>query len=730
MPDVSITDSAHLTADLKIGDIGPFSLARLSSLNFASLPVVGDFQKPLDQTTIERAGFGMRLGSPALLADDAFPTGIESTVSGALSIRKASSGGLFEEDGFSPQLPIQAGSCWVGLTLQLATTAKAGAAAQGFGVEVEGDTVAAIGTLLRFDSESGSLPTLGDALKAALEHYSIPRSVEEIRKQPLGTAHTAEVAGTVKFSGSYSVPLNATPLASASLPFNYKIALNAEATLKIGGSLALTGDFVVRTYKTSETELTLGLYKKKGTLIEVKFTAAAGIAANFGSDTTDLAAAVLDRIFPKIDPAVAGFTGDQAEALEGALQACIDNSFAASINGSCAASRTDESAVVYSIDLSSAEQIATDKAITAALAGDWTLLETLPNAHPVRNVVREVRTKGGKVVVNLLGFYNAISVSDYVKSCEILRDPDGEIVLVDKTKANQLRAAGAPKMADAERLRSAIGEGFLTTATYAAAAGGKLAFKDFAVRQTYARYAARMPAEEVRRQVRLGRALQLIGNGAWDAKVAGSGTFAHARTAIAASYDAPGALRLFFANPAARTGFARAALEKTGRDAKIALLNPNETNAGARIRVLKDDRLWAVMGETGNVAAFKTIEGLRGLDDTEFGAVTADWIDIRWWANAMLRVAPQLSEVLRVIELSTAADPTTDAAFLKQRKALEDILADVGKHTRSAFGDGWGILVMFNLSNGAAALEMDLSWNGTLEHYASGAKTATALGAP
>jgi hypothetical protein len=89
-----------------------------------------------------------------------------------------------------------------------------------------------------------------------------------------------------------------------------------------------------------------------------------------------------------------------------------------------------------------------------------------------------------------------------------------------------------------------------------------------------------------------------------------------------------------------------------------------------------------------------------------------------------------LSEVLRVIELSTAADPTTDAAFLKQRKALEDILADVGKHTRSAFGDGWGILVMFNLSNGAAALEMDLSWNGTLEHYASGAKTATALGAP
>ena len=587
--------------------------------------------------------------------------------------------------------------------------------------------MAAVGTLLRLDSASGSLPKLAEALKAALEHYSIPRTVEEIRKQPLGTAHTAEVGGTVTFSGSYSVPINANALASASLPFNYKIALNPEATLEIGGSLALSGDFVVRTYKTSETQLTLGLYKKKGTTIEVDFTAAAGIAANAGASGKDLVSTVLNRIFPKIDPSVAGFTGEQAEALDDALHACIDNSLATSINGSCAASKTDESAVVYSIDLSTGDQAATDKAITAALHGNWTLLENLQNAHPVRNVVRDVRTKSRKIVINLLGFYNAISVSEYVKSCQVLRDPDGQVILVDKTKANQLRAAGAPKMADAERLRTAMGEGFLTTATYAAALGGKLALTNFTVQQTYARYAAKMPGDEVRRQVRLGRALKLIGNGGWDAKLAGNDTFAHAKTAVAASYDAPGALRLFFQNPGARTGFTRAQLEKTGRDSKIALLDPSETNAGARIAVLKDDKLWAAMDEIGNVNGFKTIDGLRGLNATELGAATADWVDIRWWANAMLRVAPQLSQVLHAIELSTAPDPTTDAAFMKQRKALEDILADAGKNTRSAFGDGWGLLVMFNLSSGAAALEMDLGWNGTLEHYVSGAKVATAL---
>ena len=60
-----------------------------------------------------------------------------------------------------------------------------------------------------------------------------------------------------------------------------------------------------------------------------------------------------------------------------------------------AASKTDESAVVYSIDLRAGDQAATDKAITSALHGDWTLLENLQNAHPVRNVIRDDRSSRG-----------------------------------------------------------------------------------------------------------------------------------------------------------------------------------------------------------------------------------------------------------------------------------------------------------------------------------------------
>ena len=72
---------------------------------------------------------------------------------------------------------------------------------------------------------------------------------------------------------------------------------------------------------------------------------------------------------------------------------------------------------------------------------------------------------------------------------------------------------------------------------------------------------------------------------------------------------------------------------------------------------LKDDELWAAMGENGNVNAFETIEGLRGLNATGSGAVKADWADIRWWANAMLSVAPQLSQSAHAIESSDRSRP-------------------------------------------------------------------------
>jgi hypothetical protein len=711
MQDIPITDSVHATADLKLSDTSPFSLAKLSALNFNDLPVVGDFKKPIDQSTIQRASFGAKLIAPSLLIGDGTQFVIQSAVSGTLSIHKPVDKTLFDPDGFAPEIVIQSGECWIGFEVQTSLTAKVGASFDGFGAGWQGTTAVALGTHLLLKSTSGVLPTLGDGLKTVMESYTVARGAAAIRNQPVGIATTADIAGAVKFSASYSLPINVNPLASAGLPFNYTIGLNPQATLQVAGEIALLGEFVVRSYKTSETQLILGVYKKKQSTLTVKFTAAGGVAADLGK--TDVLTPFLDAVFPGMTAAAAGFAGDDGAALGAALKDCVDNSLSAAVNGSCSASQSDEAALVYAIDLAGGNAGQTDAALTSAFRGDWTLIDALPNAKPTRNIFKEVHDRKHKITINLLGFFNAITVNEYVKTCTILRDPNGPIVLIDKAKASHVQAAGLPHLADADKLRSALAEGFLSTVTYAAAQ-----LKDFTVQQSYEKYAAKMSSDDVRRQVLLGRALNLIANGAWDAELSGNSTFNHAKASVTALYSSASTLRLFYGDPATHAPYRREQLERIGRDARAKLIDPHEDNGGARLAALRDDAIWSALDECGNIAAFKTLPGLRRFTTTAIGAIAADWSDIYWWSDAVLKVAPKLSDVLGA----------TDAGFMKARKALEDALASVAADAKSAFGDGWGLLVMFLLSQGAPAVEMDLGWNGKFQHYKSGGKAATALG--
>ena len=101
--------------------------------------------------------------------------------------------------------------------------------------------------------QAGSFPTLRDAITAALNNYSVDYNVAIIRNQPPGTINVNELSGSVKFSGSYSVPISVNSLASASLPFKQKIAVSPDATLQPGWRDCLTGQFVVRSHRVSDS---------------------------------------------------------------------------------------------------------------------------------------------------------------------------------------------------------------------------------------------------------------------------------------------------------------------------------------------------------------------------------------------------------------------------------------------------------------------------------------------
>ena len=67
MPDIKITDSVHAEADIEFNDAASLGLAKLSSLSFSKLPVIGDFAKPIDQCSFKLVEFGPTINAPSLL---------------------------------------------------------------------------------------------------------------------------------------------------------------------------------------------------------------------------------------------------------------------------------------------------------------------------------------------------------------------------------------------------------------------------------------------------------------------------------------------------------------------------------------------------------------------------------------------------------------------------------------------------------------------------------------
>ena len=696
MPDINIADAVSATADIKLKDDAPLAKSGLNELKFPAIPFIGELDKPIDQCAFKSGAFGVKITSPGELA-------IITTASGALGLINRPQETLFDGDEFAPRIAIAPGEAWVQVELDTSVDGKFSASADGFGVAVEQLTKAGLSTYTLLTASSGTLPSLREAIQAALNHYSVTNDVASIRSQQPGTVNVSELSGTIKLTGSYSVPISVAPLASASLPFNHSIVVQPASTLEVAGQISITGDFIVRCHKLSDSEVHLGVYKKRSTTLSATLTAGVGIEADLGK--RDLLSAFFGAVVPQIDVAKVGLTGEDAQNIQGALKSCLDHSLSIAFNAACAATNAAESAVVYSIDLAGGDTNETNSALASALKGDWTALDALPNAKPLRNIVKQTHQSGNNLAINLLGIYNAGTVADFIKSCTILHDENGQISVLDKIEAKRIAVAGSPYLADTERLRSALAECFLATFTYAA--GSRM---QGTLRQNYLQYKAAMPTLEMRHQVLLGRALNLLADGNWDKVLASQNTFAQARFSIVCEYDLDGIMRIFFADPATRLPYIRSVLETTGRKAKAALIDPNEPAGQARLTALNSDVIWAQMDETGNTALFGKIAALSTYRQPEIQTIAADWIDITWWADAMVKVAPKLSEVL---------DARADEDLMKKRQALADVVGAVARRSQSAFGDGWGLAVLFALSAGAPRVSVDYAWGGKTQHVES-----------
>ena len=719
MAKINITDNLALNADLTLRDGCAFDRAGIKHLVASAGAFANQFQQPLDQAPLTHALLGATATSPNLLSGSLPTLTLGAGMNAAISVHTAADKSLFGDTDFSPRIDISAGQAWVAFGLTSCTTAAVAATVNAVGVKVAGGTKFSTTTYLRFASiPPAPLPALGEALAQTLSSFSLTSSAADVRAQIVGTVNRTEISGSITTTVSWSLPYTVNALASASLPFNTTVSLQPTVTVALSGSLAITGDFVMRCFKDTAEIVQIGIYKQKGTTFTASFTAAAAVGADVGS--TDLLGTVLNKALPGVDTAKAGLSGDDAKALNQTIKAGLDRSIGVQLNATCSAAYTDEAAVVYEIRLDQGDKAATDHALDMALAGDWSALAALAigpgaNVRLIRDITVRTTEQKWTMTLNLFGVYNATSLTDYVRTSTMLVDDKGQLSLIDKADVSRISASSAPYASDDNKLIKALMQDFVVTASYALV-GGKLGL-DLKVVQSYLDYQRTMSLADVEENLLLADELGLIPAGSLDASLAAAGLFAHACFRSTVSYDNAGLMALFFSDPVAMSPRNQDDLEKISRQAMATFLKyDSSTMGGLRRAVLASDVVWKGMNQLGNSAQWDTLDGFPAMNSGQLMIIYGDWAVIHWWSGAVTKASSAVKSALAAAA-AAGPDPRTDAAFNQAREHLTKVLGSMASLSGQALTPEWGEAAMFVSSGRHGVATMDVTWNSTTTHY-------------
>lgn len=691
------------SADIAIGD-GSLVAGSLTQISSATVRIVAELPHRIGDANFQSATLSAGYQSPKIALDAAMSLTMKAGANCTLTRYTAKDQALLGMDPTVPEIDIGQDDYWLSFALQ--TTLELGGAdalGSGFGVSLKFGSALKLTGYSLFSPAAGALPTLGEAIGATLTDFGLCVSASDIRRQKPGTARASDISGTVTVSGSYSLPMAVNQLALAEALVPFKFSVNPALSVKVGGSVALTGDFSVLCWRASKTQAVLALMKKQGTTLTATFNAGAGLGAAVGGG--DLIEDFFNAVAPGIDLATSGILKGDAryKAINGVLTDSVSRAFSISVNGACAATFSDQAALVYAIDLpeeaDGARTAATDAALDAALSGDWSQLNTLRDAQERLNVTATTSEDKFTLSVNLLGLFNYESMADFVSDSKIVYDAENaSITIADTHTARRITTASTSYLADADKLRKVLYEATLATAAYKLASGKFAA--DFKMNQSMLISRARLSTADLRKALRLA---VLIGE-ATSAQLDAIPMAKPSHVRIEASQDLLNdqLLGIFLADPKHGTPHAVSEVTHLGRRTLAALLDPANPVDARRIEVLNSDSLWQDMDASGG----KPPAGSPDSYD--------DWYDVTFWANDIHDVARPLQAVLEALpQVPAGSDPAQDKNFMKKRDILRKAIGEMADHTHAAFEMGWPIAVMFALSGGNTGATLKATWNGT-----------------
>ncbi len=707
MPDISIGNVTE-AVQVDVAETSLLGKSKIQALQTAK-DLEGALSQPVAGSKFKTANFASTFAKSGIpLQGNA--VAIKASVNSTLTLANSSSTPLFGNDDYDP-VAIAEGDSWISFKLDtLLDTSIAVPLPNGFGVCFEASTAPSFASWLLVPKATAPTKILSAAIRDLLNAFTIVDSAAAVTAIQPGVICTADLCGTIKVGGSWSLPIavNQLSLADANLPFNTQVAVQPALTLSVSGDIVITGEFNVRAHRVNANTIRLGIFKKHQTQFDVAFTAASGLAANVGK--TDLIGALFQAVSSNID--TSALPAADAANCNAVLKTSINRCLSLSLNASCSAANSDEAAIVYEIDTSGADPDR-DQAIAQALHGDWTALAHLKSARKLRHVIIDTVERKFCWNINVLGIYNYGSLNDFIKGLRILHNQeDGSIVITDSITAKRIAVASTPLAADGDKLRAALYEGFMATIVYKALLAGTGV--DIAAHQDLLYYRASLGYRDALKELLAGEVLNAMPVSVRAALPPAGAPVHQARFAAHVVYNNDDVLRFFFSDITALTPRQEPEVKRLGREVLASLLDPRDTVDQARIAVLRSDDKWAWMDAHPSAT---------------HGPSYSDWFDVTTWADAIVAVAPRLADAIRSAR-SAGPDPSANPDFMKKRAALASALDGVTHNMRAAYEPGFPICVMTRLCGGrpgGVAPVFEASWNSKTV-FSNAKATAAASG--
>jgi hypothetical protein len=720
MPTIKLTDSFGFDGDVKLPeDAGVLKyISSLRGMKVTDLNLSALTQIPLDKVPLKSASGGLSFEQPVPIGINQIEMTVKAEGGGRLALVGPKAKQLFDPELFGDPIQINEDQFYVslGVTASLATSISAELRDLGFGFDAGGQIALAVyKPFTRSGANGGSFIPFVQAIQETARDFVLLGDIEDLAKMSEGLVATVEGSGHLKFSADAELLSVVNPLATVDPPGPGELKVVSGGSIKVGATFQLFGEYQIRAQKLDKQRVRLGFYKKRGKEFTLSVTAKGGASAGVGG--FDLFERLLKAVSkdPELDKKQleeGGLNAGQIKDIEEAVKAAISRKLELAASFELSASKTDEAAFDYDIDLAKLGAEGR-QAIHKALDGDLTALAG-DAAAPVgitlrRSIFTETQKKKHTLKLNLLGIYNFISIGSLKEKMRVMFVREtGELLITDSVTATRITASTSNFEADHAKLRKVLAESFLITAAYLCS---KTVVKSstLEISHSYFELHSKTKPQTMKDNLDVVEALGLMKKQEKDKLVAGSTDFGGTTLYVETSYDDALATSLFL--NADGTPRNEEEYEQAGRDALKALVQPGDDHDYRRLPAT-DPALWKELKQLGNQNNFSTSERVKAIKaaaklpmNTIVGNIGTDYSLIRWWAMAMRGMAVKLAEIRKAIKDDPTMKPDNNT-FIGLRRELAKHLKGVAENTRKEFGDDpWGLVAMDSASGRAAKAE-------------------------